>query len=182
MTRPWTSRCTPSAAWASSHRPGAATPHRVAGSLSAARGGMARRATTTGGTSHADHQASRLGRRQWRHDHRRGSRIRGRTRERGAGTTIYAYINGEFAGDGRWYQDPTDARKGDTVCAEDGTGDGYYIRAELAVGLSANTNHDTAPAVHCNTQNLPEGHTFNMRVCVVKGEEAICSRWYSVTA
>jgi hypothetical protein len=97
------------------------------------------------------------------------------------GTTIYAYINGEFAGDGKWYKDPTDTRKGDTVCAEDGTGDGYYIRAELAVGLSANTNHDTAPAVHCKTQNLPEGHTFNMRVCVVKGE-AICSRWYSVTA
>ncbi|MGX1669072.1 hypothetical protein [Streptomyces sp. NPDC055400] len=90
-------------------------------------------------------------------------------------------INGEFAGDGKWYKDPTDTRKGDTVCAGDGTGEGYYIRAELAVGLSADTNHDTAPAVHCKTQNLPEGHTFNMRVCVVKGE-AICSRWYSVTA
>jgi hypothetical protein len=99
----------------------------------------------------------------------------------GNGTTIYAYINGQFAGDGKWHQDPSGAQTGDTVCAEDGTGDGYYIRAELAVGVSANTKGDPAPAVHCNTQNLPEGHTFNMRVCVVKSEP-ICSRWYSVTA
>ncbi|MFF2251039.1 hypothetical protein [Streptomyces sp. NPDC058142] len=42
------------------------------------------------------------------------------------GTTVYAYINGEFTGDGNWYNGPTDTRKGDTVCAEDGTGDGSY--------------------------------------------------------
>ncbi|WP_406733374.1 hypothetical protein [Streptomyces sp. NBC_01794] len=97
------------------------------------------------------------------------------------GTTIYAYINGQFAGDAKWHQDPSGAQTGDTVCAEDGTGDGYYIRAELAVGVSANAKGDPAPAVHCNTGNLPEGHTFNMRVCVVKSAP-VCSRWYSVTA
>lgn len=93
MARPWTSRCTPSAACASCHRHGSHDPHRVAGSHWAAREGAAGPVTNSPDPN---------------------------------GTTVYAYINGEFAGDGNWYNGPTDTRKGDTVCAEDGTGDGSY--------------------------------------------------------
>lgn len=86
----------------------------------------------------------------------------------GSGTTI---------GSGAWASDPgqVGSSTGDTLIANDTFDDGYGIEAHLSTGRVASTRGHASPYTDKATGNLPEGNTYYMTVCVVKGTFKDCS-------
>lgn len=103
---------------------------------------------------------------------------------------IDAYLSGAYAGTGCWSQDPggdlngdgaTDP--GDAIIAYDGAPDGWGIETRLSTGRVASTRGHSSPYWSpWATGNLPEGNTYTMRVCLVRGTSESCSSAVTVTA
>ncbi|MFI1168014.1 hypothetical protein ACH4UM_31570 [Streptomyces sp. NPDC020801] len=85
-------------------------------------------------------------------------------------------MDGRLAGWSGWWADPgTDGSPGDTLEAYDNLADGYGIEAHLSTGRTASTRGHSAKYQDTASGNLPEGHKYQMWVCVVKGSWSKCS-------
>lgn len=89
---------------------------------------------------------------------------------------------GKYAGYGSWRADRDDFGPGDSLYAYDKLADGYGIKAILSTGRVASTVGRSAPAFDRAGGNLPEGRSYTMRVCVVKGDWSKCSNSVRVKA
>ncbi|MGX9890250.1 hypothetical protein [Streptomyces sp. NPDC002276] len=78
--------------------------------------------------------------------------------------TVHNDTKNKNAGYAAWQAD------GDTLIAYDGLGDGYGIVAHLSDGREASTAGLSSPVTVKKGGNLPENHTYQMWVCVVKGD------------
>lgn len=90
--------------------------------------------------------------------------------------------NGTHAGYAYWWQDPYLDYPGDTLVANDSLADGWGIRAHLSTGRVASTAGHNSPYEDWASGDLGEGNRYTMWVCAVKGDTAICSNRYEVTA
>ncbi|MET9694737.1 hypothetical protein ABZY81_41150 [Streptomyces sp. NPDC006514] len=84
----------------------------------------------------------------------------------------------------RWNADPQPAPNipGDSLLAKDISPDGWAIEAELSNGRIASTRGHKAIYMKVVSGNLPEGHPYKLRGCVVKGSERKCTSWHPVHA
>ncbi|MFJ7779841.1 hypothetical protein [Streptomyces yangpuensis] len=84
----------------------------------------------------------------------------------------------------RWNADPQPAPDipGDSLIAKDISPDGWAVEAELSTGRIASTRGHKAIYMKVVSGNLPEGHPYQLRGCVVKGSERKCTSWHSVHA
>ncbi|WP_171163712.1 hypothetical protein [Streptomyces sp. I05A-00742] len=84
----------------------------------------------------------------------------------------------------RWNADPQPAPDipGDSLIAKDISPDGWAIEAELSNGRVASTRGHKAIYMKVVSGNLPEGHPYKLRGCVVKGSERKCTQWRPVHA
>ncbi|MFB7241252.1 hypothetical protein ACFCYX_02125 [Streptomyces populi] len=92
--------------------------------------------------------------------------------------------SGSTVGSGAWAADPGElgSSTGDTLIANDTLKDGYGIEAHLSTGRIASTRGHNSPYTDKTTGNLPEGNTYYMTVCVVKGTFEDCSDSVAVRA
>ncbi|MFB7256151.1 hypothetical protein [Streptomyces nojiriensis] len=98
--------------------------------------------------------------------------------------TVVSPTDHRTMGFARWNADPQPAPNipGDSLVAKDTRSDGWGIEAELSTGRVASTRGHKAPYIAIASGNLPEGHAYKLRACVVKGSERQCSQWYAVRA
>ncbi|MFD3540408.1 hypothetical protein ACFWUQ_13030 [Streptomyces sp. NPDC058662] len=89
---------------------------------------------------------------------------------------------GETAGYASWRQDPDGSLPGDALTASDTLPDGYGIEARLSTGRVASTRGQDSPYTVTKTGDLPEGNSYTMRLCVVKGDWEKCSNSWGVKA
>ncbi|WP_327387827.1 hypothetical protein [Streptomyces sp. NBC_01207] len=84
----------------------------------------------------------------------------------------------------RWNADPEPAPNipGDSLIAKDISPDGWAVEAELSNGRIASTRGHKAIYMKVVSGNLPEGHPYKLRGCVVKGSERQCTPWRPVHA
>ncbi|AQT70467.1 MULTISPECIES: hypothetical protein [Streptomyces] len=84
----------------------------------------------------------------------------------------------------RWNADPQPAPDipGDSLIAKDISPDGWAVEAELSTGRIASTRGHKAIYMKVVSGNLPEGNSYKMRGCVVKGSERKCTSWHTVRA
>ncbi|WP_052411831.1 hypothetical protein [Streptomyces sp. NRRL S-118] len=84
----------------------------------------------------------------------------------------------------RWNADPQPAPDipGDSLIAKDISPDGWAVEAELSNGRIASTRGHKAIYMKVVSGNLPEGHRYKLRGCVVKGSERMCTSWRPVHA
>ncbi|MER6443821.1 hypothetical protein [Streptomyces venezuelae] len=84
----------------------------------------------------------------------------------------------------RWNADPEPAPNipGDSLIAKDISPDGWAVEAELSNGRIASTRGHKAIYTKVVSGNLPEGHAYKLRGCVVKGSERLCTPWRAVRA
>ncbi|WP_370413354.1 hypothetical protein [Streptomyces fradiae] len=84
----------------------------------------------------------------------------------------------------RWNADPQPAPNipGDSLIAKDISPDGWAVEAELSNGRVASTRGHKAIYMKVVSGNLPEGHAYKLRGCVVKGSERQCTPWRAVHA
>ncbi|MFD3540409.1 hypothetical protein ACFWUQ_13035 [Streptomyces sp. NPDC058662] len=95
---------------------------------------------------------------------------------------VYNTTWNDKAGSVSWQQDPSGGFPGDALTARDELRDGYGIEARLSTGRVASTRGHDSPYTVTKTGNLPEGNTYTMRVCVVKGDWEKCSQATQVKA
>ncbi|MFC4565045.1 hypothetical protein ACFO4E_24580 [Nocardiopsis mangrovi] len=90
----------------------------------------------------------------------------------------------ESAGNVIWRQDPSGGRPGDALYAGDILADGYGIEGRLSTNPErvASTRGHNSPYSVTVTGNLPEGNTYWLRACVVRGSFEVCSAAHEVTA
>ncbi|MFD7236413.1 hypothetical protein ACFWAT_14045 [Streptomyces syringium] len=91
---------------------------------------------------------------------------------------------GHNMGFARWNADPQPAPDipGDSLIAKDISPDGWAVEAELSTGRIASTRGHKAIYIKVASGNLPEGHRYKLRGCVVKGSERQCTPWHAVRA
>ncbi|MFV8131929.1 hypothetical protein [Streptomyces syringium] len=92
--------------------------------------------------------------------------------------------DGHNMGFARWNADPQPAPDipGDSLIAKDISPDGWAVEAELSTGRIASTRGHKAIYIKVASGNLPEGHRYKLRGCVVKGSERQCTPWHAVRA
>ncbi|WP_051781858.1 MULTISPECIES: hypothetical protein [unclassified Streptomyces] len=92
--------------------------------------------------------------------------------------------DGHDMGFARWNADPQPAPDipGDSLIAKDISPDGWAVEAELSTGRIASTRGHKAIYTKVVSGNLPEGHAYKLRGCIVKGSERTCTGWVSVHA
>ncbi|MGW2994930.1 hypothetical protein ACWDA9_25300, partial [Streptomyces sp. NPDC001193] len=56
------------------------------------------------------------------------------------------------------------------------------LEAELSTGRVASTRGHKAIYIAVASGNLPEGHPYKLRGCIVKGSERKCTPWHAVRA
>ncbi|MEV0986535.1 hypothetical protein [Streptomyces sp. NPDC049949] len=92
--------------------------------------------------------------------------------------------DGHEMGFARWNADPQPAPNipGDSLVAKDISPDGWAVEAELSTGRVASTRGHKAIYIAVASGNLPEGHPYKLRGCIVKGSERKCTPWHAVHA
>ncbi|MET7620372.1 hypothetical protein [Streptomyces sp. NPDC005408] len=101
----------------------------------------------------------------------------------GNGRQITAYINGEYAATAEWIQDPpASGGPGDRLCVTDDRSDGYYAKAGISANRIVSSSGKPAPSRTCKGGDLPEDHTFVMKLCVSNGAQAACSKAYDISS
>ncbi|WP_326651627.1 hypothetical protein [Streptomyces sp. NBC_01750] len=92
--------------------------------------------------------------------------------------------DGHEMGFARWNADPQPAPDipGDSLVAKDISPDGWAVEAELSTGRIASTRGHKAIYIAVASGNLPEGHPYKLRGCIVKGSERKCTSWAPVHA
>ncbi|MEG3628908.1 hypothetical protein [Streptomyces poriticola] len=95
---------------------------------------------------------------------------------------IMVLTGGTPAGYANWFADPQAGWPGDLITAYDSKSDGYGIEAHLSNGRVASTRGHNAPYTDKASGNLPEGKSYKMWVCLVKGSWSSCSSKITVTA
>ncbi|MGW7332704.1 hypothetical protein ACWGIU_29720 [Streptomyces sp. NPDC054840] len=92
--------------------------------------------------------------------------------------------DGHDMGFARWNADPQPAPgiPGDSLVAKDISPDGWAVEAELSTGRIASTRGHKAIYIKVASGNLPEGHAYKLRGCIVKGNERKCTSWVPVRA
>ncbi|MEU9179988.1 hypothetical protein AB0C90_24660 [Streptomyces sp. NPDC048550] len=97
---------------------------------------------------------------------------------------IMSPTDGHNMGFARWNADPQPAPNipGDSLIAKDISPDGWAVEAELSTGRIASTRGHKAIYMTVASGNLPEGHPYKLRGCVVKGSERKCTPWHAVHA
>ncbi|MCX4632118.1 hypothetical protein ACIA98_16765 [Streptomyces sp. NPDC051366] len=97
---------------------------------------------------------------------------------------IFSPRDGHEMGFARWNADPQPAPDipGDSLVAKDISPDGWAVEAELSNGRIASTRGHKAIYIKVASGNLPEGHPYKLRGCVVKGSERKCTPWHPVHA
>ncbi|GAA3063449.1 MULTISPECIES: hypothetical protein [Streptomyces] len=98
--------------------------------------------------------------------------------------SIVSPRDGHEMGFVRWNADPAPAPgiPGDSLIAKDISPDGWAVEAELSNGRIASTRGHKAIYMKVASGNLPEGHKYKLRGCVVKGSERQCTQWRPVHA
>ncbi|MFD8979858.1 hypothetical protein [Streptomyces sp. NPDC059564] len=77
---------------------------------------------------------------------------------------------------------PAPNSPGDSLVANDISPDGWAVEAELSTGRIASTRGHRAIYIAVDSGNLPEGHPYKLRGCIVKGGERKCTPWTPVHA
>ncbi|TQK50943.1 hypothetical protein FBY35_1319 [Streptomyces sp. SLBN-118] len=101
----------------------------------------------------------------------------------GNGRMITAYIDGNYAATAEWVQDPpAGGGPGDNLCVTDDRGDGFWATAGISANRSVSSKGKPSPSRTCKGGDLPEDHTFVMKLCVTNGARAACSKAYDISS
>ncbi|WP_406241108.1 hypothetical protein [Streptomyces anulatus] len=99
---------------------------------------------------------------------------------------VGAYLDGRYAGLAEWSADPIPhaSYPGDAVRALDVLADGWGAEAiiENPYRIATTQGHSSPYTTSWKTGDLAEGREIRMRLCMVKGLNAKCSKYYAGNA